>query len=151
MQYSVKQEMKAFILKNTSDNELEKIVISNSDITSSSSDFRFNDDNEFIYKGKFYDIVRQKSDGSNTIFYCVNDTNEEKLFAGLDEHVKQNMDQNLPVKGKSAELLKNIIKEALPDNSITICSNQQNFNIHFIYNSLLKEHYISILSPPPKS
>ena len=143
--------MESYIKKNTPNNELVKIIISNSEIASSSSGFRFTEDDEFIYNGNYYDIVRQKTDGSNTIFYCINDTNEEKLFAGLNEHIKQNMDQNLPVKNKSVQLLKNIIKEALPDNIISLFCNQSSNNTHFIYSSFQKEYFKSIPSPPPKT
>ena len=84
-QYSAKQEMKIFIKNNIPENELTKIIIPNSELTSSSSEFRQTEENEFVYQGKYYDIVNKKTDGNNTIFYCINDKNEEKLFEELAE------------------------------------------------------------------
>ena len=150
MQYSVKQEMKIFIKNNIPENELTKIIIPNSELTSSSSEFRQTDENEFIYKGKYYDVVRKKTIGDITIFYCINDSNEEKLFDELTEHVKQNTEQNAPLKNKSVQLLKNIIKEALPDKTNKFYKNQSISYISFTYISYFNKNYSSVFLPPPK-
>ncbi len=150
MQYHARKEMKAYIKNNLSDDEMEMVIVSDSEISSPLSSFKFVKKNEFTYKGKLYDIVRRKKDGDNTIFYCINDKQEEKLFAGLNEHIKWNTDNNAPSKSRSVQLLKNIVKEALPENALLLCSNQQNFNIHFNYDSFLKTQFIPILFPPPK-
>jgi hypothetical protein len=149
MQYSARQEMITLIKKNIPDQELVKVVVPNC-LIPSSSDFRFTEEGEFIYKGRYYDIVRQRSEGNNTIFYCINDTNEEKLFDGLNEHIKQNTEQNLPQKNRTASLLKNIIKESIPNNSTFLLCEQECFNVCFFYSSFLKEQFIAVLSPPPK-
>ena len=142
--------MEAYLNKNIPDNELEKIVISNNKI-SSSFDFKYTEENEFVYNGNFYNIVHKQNDGYNTTFYCISDTNEDKLFEGLNEHIKQNNDPNLPVRNKSIQIIKNIIKEALPDNSVAINDNQKKFNTHFSYKYFQKEPFINIHSPPPKT
>jgi len=117
----------------------------------SSSEFKFGEENEFLYNGKLYDVVRQKTDGVKIIFYCINDTNEEKLIVELNRYANLNSNQNIPVKQKTNLLINNIIKEALPENSKSFFSNTADFNIHFIYKSLLTKQYIPILCPPPKA
>ena len=149
-----RQEKKWNHMKNNlADNELEKVVVSNVDIDNGSSDFRFKDDNkEFVYKGKLYDIVRQKSDGVNTVFYCINDKNEESLIEGLEEHIQRNTDQNLPAKNNTSNLVKNIVKDALPDKQYKqICNYCSKITFNTYYNLYLKEQFIPPPTPPPKS
>lgn|GEM_PF-367161 len=38
---------------------------------------------EFRYKGEMYDIVREVKSGQTTVFICLHDVKESKLFAGL--------------------------------------------------------------------
>jgi hypothetical protein len=52
------------------------------------------DEHEFRYDGKMYDIVRQKSHGDTTWYYCLADEKETQLFAHLEELAKRDMSQN---------------------------------------------------------
>ena len=143
--------MREYAKSKLEDNKLEKIVISNADIVSGSSGFRYRNDKEFVYEEKEYEIVRTKSDNGNTIFYCFRDIDDERLFAGLNEHIQRNTDQNLPVKNDTANLIKNIVKDALPDNNKGL--NKLN-SITVFYpsgKSCLQEPYISKHTPPPKA
>jgi len=47
---------------------------------------------EFRYRGNLYDIVRTGQSGDTTFYYCINDVQEERLFAGLDGHVRRQME-----------------------------------------------------------
>ena len=151
-QYLAREDMKSYIKNKLTDNELEKVVVPNSEMVNGSSDFRFKDENkEFVYKGKLYDIVRQKDDGVHTVFYCINDKKEEGLFAALEEHVQRNTDQNLPRKQNAVGLVKHIVKDALPDNrSELFCHLYFTNCINSFCNSFPKDQYIQPLSPPPK-
>ena len=151
MQYSIRQEMKSYISKNNYEKELETVVIPDIQIASLSSEFKYLNEKEFTYKGKLYDIVKTKDDGRNKIFYCINDTNEERLFAVLSEHIKRNTDQTAPFKNKTEQIIINIIKEALPEKpQLIICVAEKNF---FYYNFTidLQEQFIPVYSLPPKS
>lgn len=151
MQKSARKEMKALIKKNIPKTDLEKLVISENEMNSPDI-FNFKDDNkEFIYNGKLYDIISETKDGSNTIFYCINDKNEEKLFAGLHEHIRNNYDQNVPSKSRSGLLIKNIIKEALPDLYHEMKSFQTLTFIFFEDRFVLTDQFIPIFSPPPEA
>ena len=151
MQHNVRKEMKARIKRNLRDEEMEIIVIPNNKIGTKESEFKYVKKNEFIYKGNLYDIVRKKDDGKNTIFYCINDKQEEALFAGLNEHIMRNTDQNLPANNNSKILSKNIIKEALPEKPEYLKSFITGNINDFYYTSLILEQYIPVFSPPPKA
>jgi len=151
MQQTARNEMKALIKKNLPLKDLEKLVITENEMNSPDI-FKYKDDNnEILYNGKLYDIFSETKDGSNTVFYCINDKNEEKLFAGLNEHIKNNYDQNGPSKNKSLQLIKNIIKEALPDNDIAIKPFQSLTIIFFEYRFELATQSIPIVAPPPEA
>jgi hypothetical protein len=150
MQCSVQQEMKTYLENNPSSKETETIVIPNSELASSSR-LKFIDDDEFTYNGKLYDIVSKKTVNGSTVFYCMNDKQEEKLYAALKDHVMHNTDQNLPVKDKSNLIIKNIIKEALTDKNITQAMSAEAYHMCFRFNSTLIQNFITVQSPPPKA
>lgn len=150
-QYAAKDEMKAYISQNPANAELEKIVISNEVMDSRASGFRMFDDNkEFTFNGKLYDIIKSTSDGKFTTFYCLNDKNEERIISNLYEHVQRNTDQNIPSRDNAMKLIKNIIKEALPNEYSSLC-NVPFKEIHFttVFTDL-PQNYIPVASPPPK-
>lgn len=49
---------------------------------------------EFRYRGGLYDIVRTEQADDTTLYYCINDVQEERLFAGLDGHVRRQMESD---------------------------------------------------------
>jgi hypothetical protein len=151
MQQTARKEMKAFIKKNPPLDKLERLVISDEKMNSPEI-FKYKDDNkEIIYNGKLYDIVCATKDGSNTIFYCINDKNEEQLFAGLNDHIKQNFEQNGPLKKRSIQLIKNIIKEVLPVYRLGFMIPNATEFIYPTLKFLLSTKFILVISPPPKT
>jgi hypothetical protein len=152
IQYSVQQEMKVYLQKNSSDKETEIITIPTIEIASPSSRIKFTDDDEFIYNGKLYDIISSKSSNGYTTFYCMNDKQEEQLYSTLKDHIIHNTDQNLPLKDRSTQIIKNIIKEALADKCII---KQQlsilSCKINFDFDTTLLRNFKTVLSPPPKA
>ncbi|NTW32229.1 MAG: hypothetical protein HGB12_06345 [Bacteroidetes bacterium] len=151
MQRNARSEMKAMIKQSIPDEEMEEIIIPISQIASANSELKFIKKNEFIYKGKLYDIVKRKNEGSNTIFYCINDKQEEELFSGLNEHINRNIDQNNPSRKNSKFLSKSIVKEALPEKPKHLFY-INNINRIFYKNSwLIQNQFIPILTPPPKA
>jgi hypothetical protein len=150
MQYNARQEMQASIKNKIPDNEIKEIIIPNSEIALSSLTFRFVHENEIIYNGCLYDIVKKRTNGNNTIFYCVLDTQENRLVSGLNENFKRNTDQ-VPAKNKTNPLTQNIIKEALPENKTSFKIKLLSTETHFNYLSNILEEYIPVFSPPPKA
>lgn len=87
------------------------------------------DGNEFIYKGKRYDILKEESNAASTTFYAINDKKEEHLFSSLEQHVDLNVNVDGAAKHSDAKNLNhNIIKTyffestdfSIFNNSITI-------------------------------
>jgi hypothetical protein len=151
LQNNIRKEMKTLIKSTISEDETETIIISDSEMLSPSSSFKFLKKNEFTYKGKLYDIVHRKKENGINTFYCINDKQEEKLFSGLHEFIKFNMDNNIPVKNKLNSLIKNIVKEAIPDNLRSSFNDFSISDMFFTYRSNFTEQFISVLSPPPKA
>jgi len=81
--YQIKQEMKALIQSNPSNYTIVKI-----DNVENEKEFTWIHEKEFRYKGSMYDIVRTVKKGNTTIFICLHDTRESKLFAGLQRETR---------------------------------------------------------------
>ncbi|MGE0636913.1 MAG: hypothetical protein AB7G44_12395 [Bacteroidia bacterium] len=105
---------------------------------------------EFRYKGRMYDISHQETDAQGVIhFYCINDTQEEELFADLDEHVQDHI-SNM---GKSEKSSKNIVKKIVDDyfcETAGVHPSPANSEISFPF-LFLSVNTISadVLTPPP--
>ncbi len=81
--YQIKKEMKAIIQSNPANFTILKI-----DDVENDKEFRWVHKKEFRYKGSMYDIVRMKKNGNTTVFICIHDTRESKLFAGLQRETE---------------------------------------------------------------
>ena len=76
------------------------------------------DDHEFRRDGKLYDVVRTRISGDTTYFTCINDTQEEKLFADLDNHVQREMGNS----GQASKFdsFKDVFRDSLAESSVEI-------------------------------
>lgn len=61
----------------------EKLTLLAFDDIEKNKEFQRIDKKEFRYRGAMYDIVRESKTGKRTIFICMHDAKESKLFAGL--------------------------------------------------------------------
>ena len=145
MRYTIKKEVKSDIISKTSDHNLITIIVD----TNTKKNIRFMDDDEFMYNGRMYDIVKQENKNDTTIYLCSNDTKEDELFANLNTEVKKNMDTN-PVKQKTQQILTKI--------SISLFYEEVNNDHPDTYSSyyyktktqnILTTDY-DVLTPPPK-
>ncbi len=98
---------------------------------------------EFIYKGKLYDVIYKKRVNHISFFYCVHDTKEERLAAGFRKLVGDKMVQSVqdhlikiavPVADSGTPTINPLRSETYPSLTITI---------HSVY--------LPTWSPPPKS
>jgi hypothetical protein len=80
----VRKEMQSVILQKS-----EKLITLTIADAAHDPDFQRIHKKEFRYKGSMYDIVCEIKSGSKTVFICVHDAKESKLFAGL-KRVNQN-------------------------------------------------------------
>ncbi len=127
-------------------NCIEKILIKNSD--RANKYFHRLNETEFEYLGKKYDIVREIVNFDETIFYCVNDKNEEILEKAFAAVLEDDLN-NDPKKSQSLTHLKNKAKENLTY-KYQINSPQLIIDrIHLSIKSFCSFH-ADIITPPPK-
>lgn len=148
-QYQIKKEIKAEIKRNVNPNELTAIVIDKKQINK--IDW-LQEGKEMYYKGKLYDVVRLTKNDTSITYYCINDKQEELLFANLEEHIAAHIAANKPIKNQASKKLSNaVIKlyfsngQSFKFNSVLL--NQPPFySINLSYKSAL----IEFDSPPPE-
>jgi hypothetical protein len=114
LQYHARNEIKRMIRQRVPEEQLEVFAISRAEERMPDGPFQRVHEREFWYHGHLYDIVRSEQQNDTTIYYCINDIVEQKLFAQLDDHVRAHMGTEVPwEKGPAASALLSIIKDAI--------------------------------------
>ncbi|MGZ5242830.1 MAG: hypothetical protein ACXWEY_09150 [Bacteroidia bacterium] len=107
---------------------------------------------EFRLNGKMYDVVHVETKDGQTIYHCVDDVDEARLFAHLDDMVNENMDHDQSARGKTARnLLKHFSQVYITPQFIfpvQIIANYQVTYIPHFENAL--GHIPEKLTPPPQ-
>ncbi|MFZ4400775.1 MAG: hypothetical protein ACOYO1_12130 [Bacteroidales bacterium] len=108
------------------------------------------EDHEFLFRGKMYDVVHKVQSGKDIVLKCINDTQEEVLFADLDKQIEKCM-QSDPVKSKTLNLLQKYnflyFQQSIKHIEIQdFAFIQKNKFIQFYFYNLAKE----IPTPPPQ-
>lgn len=142
----LRKEMKSFIKSEAGTESLQKLVIP---IDQYATSVNFIEENEFIYNGELFDVVRKETSNNNIIIFCINDTKEQVLLNMAREHFSRNHDQNNST-DKSSSITKNIITEALPENPSFMISSVSKIMTGFDYASHMITQYIPVISHPPK-
>jgi len=111
----------------------------------------FNDDDEINYHGKLYDIASEKLKGDTIYFYCVNDKEEENLYAGLNINTIQNTEfQSKTQNNHSSPVIKLIVKDYfqpfVKESQNTGCVVKTTIPVFITFSSNLNS---SIFIPPP--
>jgi hypothetical protein len=109
------------------------------------------EEHEFRHDGKMYDIVRQESHGDTTWYFCLADEKETRLFANLDELVKQDMAGNPQHRKQVDELLRllGVLYFSHKIADFFVCSNSQRAATFFCFS--LKTWDFSPATPPPEA
>ena len=106
-QYHIKKEIKAEIKKNVNPGELTIIVI---EINHINKIDWLEKEKEMYYNGKLYDIVKHTQNDTSITYYCIDDKQEEVLFANLEEHINTHIANN-PIKNQEQKkITDNVIK-----------------------------------------
>jgi len=108
-------------------------------------------DKEMRYNNERYDVVKSEENNTSITYYCINDKQEETLFADLDTHINTHIINTKPSKNNSPKSLENDVVKIFFTNN-----NQQ--NLVLTENTLsffpIKEDYVSqhikTNSPPPE-
>lgn len=143
-QYEVRKEIKQKIKNSVPGNELAVITV---DRHNRGELIWLEEGREFLYRNQLYDVVRLETKGDATVFYCINDTQEEQLFAELDKHVRGQMETNSSDHKHSHEYtVKNYFTESM----------QVHFFIDFTavdfpsFSEALPESFSKNFVPPPE-
>lgn len=103
---------------------------------------------EFRMNGTMYDIVRMELMDGKSYYKCINDEQEGKLFAELDEMVHKRMNDD-----STDDYLKNLLKDfvkvqvSLPAEMKFFLSPEMEFTAYLVNSSNV---YIGLNIPPPK-
>ncbi|MGZ4054856.1 MAG: hypothetical protein ACXVPU_19140 [Bacteroidia bacterium] len=101
-QWQLQDEISAQIRSGSipdSDPRVTKIIINRSELKNEGIS---ENDDEITYKEHLYDVAKVIKNKTSITFYCINDTREESLLAGLDNHIQTNV-ANLPVKDQGSK------------------------------------------------
>jgi hypothetical protein len=134
--------MKA-MLKSSLNKELLTVIV----IKSTEEDqLNWKEDHEFYYKKNLYDIVRSVKIGSSTVYYCINDEQEETLFSELDEMIAKHHGDKAKCKDQKSDKEFNQIESILPG-----CSQMQIEISKFVCLLNYSGCELNTEGPPPRS
>jgi len=114
---NIRREVKRKIKAGVPEDQLHTLRFLNSEIENGTAGIHWKESREFEYKGCMYDIVHTKYSGDYTIYECVNDVQEEVLFAQLDKMTKEASSKDQNTRQKTRTLLQLLIHEAIVDNN----------------------------------
>ncbi|MEI7491535.1 MAG: hypothetical protein WCK92_09065 [Bacteroidota bacterium] len=100
--YLLKKEVTSLLEHGCLDNELSVFSVYN---PSADPAFRRVDKHEIVYHGNLYDVSKEIRKGKTVTFYCIRDTKEENLIAGMN---------SMQQKKKATNLLQHLVSIALP-------------------------------------
>lgn len=115
-QYQIKKEVKRKLKAGVDKQKLHTIVVPKSWLSQDNKDFKTIHEREFEYKGVMYDVVTKTEKGDLVYFKCISDKEETKLFAQLDEHIKNHVSAFPQTKNKNQKLYKKIAKDYFAPN-----------------------------------
>ena len=144
----VRSEMKRALKASVPQSELTPFAFHTASLEQGKYPLQWIESNEFRFAGGMYDIVRSHTAGDTTYYLCVNDTQEEELFADLDNHVKREMGNQSSRGGLDA--FKDVFKESYSGR----CTVSVVLPMEMINPAPLADMYESIVldiaSPPPR-
>jgi len=136
--FLIRQEVSSLLKHGCLDHELSVLTVFN---PAADPAFRRVDNREIVYHGNMYDVAREVHKGKTVSFYCIRDTKEENLIAGM-----KNMHHNK----RAVNLLQHLVTIALP---VTTGQSHPQSTKKIIH-PLLKEQFMGRseipFSPPPE-
>ncbi|OFX58691.1 MAG: hypothetical protein A2046_10235 [Bacteroidetes bacterium GWA2_30_7] len=152
IQKSIKKEIKSIMAHDINNLNLEVFHFKKDIYTNSPEFFNWHDNNkEFFYFGKLYDIVKSEISDNEIIIYAFNDKNEQHLISNYNNYINNYTGTQLPNKIKVQNLLAfmqlTYIQTTITFNFNCNQNNLKYFDIKNLYefNSLFNSHH------PPKA
>lgn len=147
-QHYAKKEIKRQLVKSIPENELCKIIIP---FYSKNKLTWYENNKEFKYEGNMYDIVKQVKTRISTIYYCIQDNKENKLYQKLNQHVLNNLENDINQKEKSQKIMKKIFFDYYFIHKTLYSYNKYNINYRYNFNSAMPESDVKdVITPPPE-
>lgn len=144
-QNQIRKEVKREIKMKLNESELQTIVFNKSELKTINW---VETDKEFIHHNELFDIVRTSETETTITYYCINDKQEEQLFANLDEHINKHLTNHKSSKKNSLKLIDNNYK-ILHSSSLTLTNFYTIINHQTAYNTMLVSSYSDLSTPPP--
>ncbi|HOY30643.1 MAG TPA: hypothetical protein PKW80_02075 [Bacteroidales bacterium] len=129
----------------------EDIIISGGEIQSENGYNNCNEEDEFYYHGKKYEIIKIKKQGSNNIFFCVKDKKKEKFLAFFKEYLIHHEDSNTPYQQNSHNFVAHIIKDAVPEHRKLLLFPKDINDRNFYYFFSIQTAILNNIFVPPKN
>ncbi len=100
-------------------------------------------DKEMRYNNERYDVVKSEENTTSITYYCINDKQEETLFAELDTHINTHIINTKPSKNNAPKSLEHDVAKIffannqqknfiLTENKVSFFSIKKYFNSAFI-------------------
>jgi hypothetical protein len=108
---------------------------------------------EFHYNGSMYDVVRTVQKKGKTLYYCINDKKESKVYNCMEELVGKQLDNNSTTTGAANHYLIKLLVQ------VFVLSGRHSFAVarfsaqrHYSYYHSFQypSSVIEIISPPPE-
>ncbi|MCF8364846.1 MAG: hypothetical protein K9H16_03640 [Bacteroidales bacterium] len=114
-QNQIRQEVKMQLKAGVSESELTIFSF----CTKDANTIKWVDDNEFVYHDQMYDVVKTLKIADQTVYYCLPDYEETRLFAKLNIIVAGEMGKDKTNSGKRIKIFVNwFYSEALPPGKV---------------------------------
>jgi len=105
---------------------------------------------EFEYNQHYYDVVYTQKTETGITYYCISDEQETRLFANLDNLIRQkNETPNSPLNQTTKQLFKLLTLAFINTNTIGIEPIKTTVKITNNYNRFCLNVFIKIDTPPP--
>lgn len=114
------------------------------------SDLQWIDKKEFRYNGIMYDVVNKEDVGKKTIYYCIIDHKEMKLFKGLSRFIRGISDTQGTDQQDSKSPIKDFFKDFFPKSKDFKIIRKETCSLILNSNKLFSSFIPDKTSPPPK-
>lgn len=106
---------------------------------------------EIIYKGEMYDIITRSESNTDVILKCINDRNEKKLIADLEQHIGTHVSTAAPLKSNSGKKIsQSLVKLYYSEPSTIQFTRESSTAIEIPFSANFISEYIEISNPPPQ-
>ena len=148
LRYQIKREVKIMIMQNTIQSPFSIFTFRNTQLHS--GELKWENEEEFKYQDKMFDIIKTQKDGGTTTFYCLNDKKEELLIKNFIFASLKNNAQSNCTTPSAIQLLKFLGHYFLVSAFNKILSPFYRGISYDLYSFKIENPFLTIYSPPPQ-